>query len=151
MSEVQIFGTKSMELALLREIKDELARRSWWMNLIYGFCLYMTFIYMPFDLFYKPVAGDEEVWFGVVLHGWAAKATEPLHWAIYASLSYGFWKMKRWMWPWAGVYLTQVSISMLVWNVIDERGLGAIWGLVAAGLFFVPTVAIFSAKEKFLN
>ena len=106
---------------------------------------------MPFDLFYKSVAVDEEVWFGVVLHGWAAKATEPLHWAIYAGLSYGFWKMKRWMWPWAGVYLTQVSISMFVWNLADERGAGIIAGVVAAGLFLVPTAALFSAKENFPN
>ena len=121
------------------------------MNLIYGFSLYMTFIYMPFDLFYKSVAGDEEVWFGVVLRDWAAKATEPFHWVIYAGLSYGFWKMKRYMWPWAGIYLAQVSISMLVWNVIDERGWGVVWGLVVAGLFLVPTVGLFSAKEKFPN
>ena len=46
------------------------------------FCAYMTFIYMPFDLFYKPVAEDAEVWLGITLYGWAAKSTEPLHWAI---------------------------------------------------------------------
>ena len=39
------------------------------MNLIWFFCLYMTFIYMPFDLFLKPVEIDEEVWFGVTLKG----------------------------------------------------------------------------------
>ena len=37
------------------------------MNLIFGFCVYMTFIYMPYDLFVKPMAVDDEVWFGVFL------------------------------------------------------------------------------------
>ena len=44
----------------------ELARRHrqlrpWWMQCLLGFCLYMTFVYMPFDLFLKPVAEDEDV------------------------------------------------------------------------------------------
>ena len=30
----------------------------------------MTFIYMPFDLFFKPVAEDHEIWFGFSLTGW---------------------------------------------------------------------------------
>ena len=85
--------------------------RPWWMNLIFLFCLYMTFIYLPFDLFVKPVALDEEVWFGFVLRGWWAKATEPLHWLIYGAGAYGFWKMARWMWPWAAVYAAQVSLA----------------------------------------
>ena len=46
------------------DLKAEWAKRPWWMNLIWLFCLYMTFIYMPFDMFYKPVAEDAEVWFG---------------------------------------------------------------------------------------
>ncbi len=41
------------------------------------------------------------VWLGFMLTGWAAKATEPLHWLIYGAGAYGFWKMSRWMWPWA--------------------------------------------------
>ena len=69
------------------------------MNLIWLFCIYMTFIYLPYDLFFKPVAVDQEVWFGFMLTGWAAKLTAPLHWAIYAAGAYGFWKMRWWMWP----------------------------------------------------
>ena len=103
------------------DVVAELRRRPWWMNVLWGFCLYMTFIYLPYDLFFKPVAEDEEVWFGFVLHGWAAKLTAPLHWLIYAAGAYGFWKMARWMWPWAALYLAQVAIAMLVWNLIDER------------------------------
>ena len=126
----------------------ELRRRSWWMNVLWGFCIYMTFIYLPFDLFLKPVAEDEEVWFGFVLTGWAAKATAPLHWLIYGLGAYGFWKMSRWMWPWAAAYSAQVMIAMLVWNLMDPRG-GWVPGLIAAALFAIPTVALWRARDSF--
>ena len=135
-------------LAVANPIAAELGRRPWWMNALWGFCLYMTFIYVPFDLFFKPVAEDEEVWFGFVLRGWAAKATEPLHWLIYAAGAYGFWKMSRWMWPWAALYAAQVAIAMLVWNIIDSRG-SVFMGIVSAAIFVVPTVALWCAKERF--
>ncbi len=127
----------------------ELRRRPWWMTLMWAFCLYMTFIYLPFDLFFKPVAEDEEVWFGFVLTGWAAKATAPLHWLIYGAGAYGFWKMSRWMWPWAAVYAAQVMVAMLVWNLVDPRGGGWIPGLIAAAIFAVPTAALWFSKSHF--
>lgn len=131
------------------DVVAELRRRPWWMNVLWGFCLYMTFIYLPYDLFFKPVAEDEEVWFGFVLHGWAAKLTAPLHWLIYAAGAYGFWKMARWMWPWAALYMAQVAIAMLVWNLIDERGGGWTAGLVSAAVVLLPTVALWVAKGRF--
>ncbi len=130
------------------DLKAEWARRPWWMNLIWLFCLYMTFIYMPFDLFWKPVAVDEEVWFGFTLRGWYAKATEPLHWLIYGAGAYGFWKMRPWMWPWAGVYVAQVAIAMFVFGLVDERGTW-LTSLVAGGFFLIPTVALLRARERF--
>jgi hypothetical protein len=120
--------------------RSELARRPWWMNGLLGFCLYMTFIYMPFDLFGKSVESDDEVWFGVLVHGWAAKLTEPLHWAIYGAGSYGFWRMRPWMWPWAAVYAAQISIGMLVWNLLDPRGAGWLVGSGIASVFLLPTL-----------
>ena len=119
------------------------------MNLLFGFCLYMTFVYLPFDLFWKPVAADEEVWFGVTLHGWPAKLTAPLHWAIYGLGAWGFWKMRAWMWPWAAVYAAQVAVGMLVWNLLDPRGGGLLAGLVAGAVFLVPTVALWRARGQF--
>lgn len=134
-------------------MKDAVIRdwqmRPWWMNLIFYFCAYMTLIYMPFDLFYKPVAEDEEVWFGITLFGWWAKATAPLHWLIYAALAYGFWRMKSWMWPWAAVYGLQVVIAMFVWNLLDHRGGGVIPGVIAATVFAIPTVALWRARTLF--
>ena len=131
------------------DIVAELRRRPWWMNVLWGFCLYMTFIYMPYDLFFKPVAEDEEVWFGFVLHGWAAKLTAPLHWLIYGAGAYGFWKMARWMWPFAALYTAQIAIAMLVWNLIDERGGGWTAGLVSAAIIALPTVALWRARGRF--
>jgi len=109
----------------------ELGTRPWWMNALFAFCLFMTFLYLPFDMFWKPVERDEEVWFGFVLHGWSAKATEPLHWAIYAAGAYGFWKMRAWMHPWASLYTAQIAIGMLVWALTDQRaqGRGILFGL----------------------
>lgn len=94
------------------------------MNALFAFCLFMTFAYMPWDLLWKPVADDQEVWFGILLKGWAAKATEPLHWAIYAAGAYGFWKMRAWMHPWAALYTAQIAIGMLVWAFTDARAEG---------------------------
>ena len=123
--------------------------RPWWMNLMFYFCVYMTFIYMPFDIFYKPVAEDEEVWFGYMLTGWWAKATAPIHWFIYGAGAYGFWRRKSWMWPWAAVYSMQVVIAMIVWNLLypEDAGLGV--GLIAGAVFMVPTIALWRKKEFF--
>lgn len=132
------------------DFPQEWAKRPWWMNLLFGFCLYMTFIYLPFDLFWKSVADDQEVWFGFLLEGWAAKATEPIHWAIYGAGAFGFWKMKSWMWPWASVYSLQVAIGMMVWSLVDDRG-SMVFGLTAFGVFMIPTIALYRAKETFAN
>jgi len=110
------------------------ADRPTWMNVLMVFSAYMAFIYVPWDFFVKPVAVDEEVWFGVMFHGWAAKAAEPFHWAVYAAGAYGFRTMKSWMWPWAAVYVGQVAVGMLVWNLL--YGVGGLGGvLVAVGAF----------------
>lgn len=130
-------------------VAAEWAKRCWWMNLLFVFCLYMTFVYMPFDLFLKPVAADAEVWLGLTLRGWWAKATEPLRWLIYAAGAYGFWKMKRWMWPWAAVYVAQVAVAMFVWNVIDPVGAGWVWGTVAGAVFLIPTIALLRSRSAF--
>ena len=131
------------------DVAAALRARPWWMNALLGFCVYMTFVYLPYDVFFKPVAADEEVWFGFVLRGWWAKATAPLHWLIYAAGAYGFWRMSHWMWPWAAVYCAQVAAAMLVWNVVDERGGGWLVGLVAGAVFAVPAAALWLAKARF--
>lgn len=131
------------------DLRQALARRPWWMNAMFVFCLYMTVVYMPFDMFLKPVADDEEVWFGVMLTGWAAKATEPLHWIIYGLGAYGFWKMRPWMWPWASIYVAQIAVGMLVWSLLYAPDRGLLIGGLAFVVFLVPTVALWRARHHF--
>jgi hypothetical protein len=115
-----------------------------------AFCAYMTFLYEPFDLFWKPVETDTEVWLGIPLHGGWAKATEPLHWAIYAAGTFGFWKMRRWMHPWAAVYAGSVALGMLVWGATDPRGARALAaGAVGAAAFGALAVALWKARTHF--
>ena len=124
--------------------------RPWWMNLIFYFCLYMTFIYMPFDFFLKPVEIDQEIWFGYTLTGWWAKATEPLHWVIYGFGAYGFWRMKTWMWPWASVYVAQIVISMFVWNILNDRG-DLLMAVISSSIFSIPMIALWLSRRKFVG
>ncbi len=136
-----------MGLTQLDNIRQFFAPRPMWMNGLMLFCLYMTFIYMPFDMFYKPVAEDKEVWFGFMLTGWWAKATEPLHWLIYGFGAWGFHKMKPWMHPWAALYVVQIAIGMFVWSVLERDAL--IGGAIAGCVFLALAAAIFMAKERF--
>jgi hypothetical protein len=136
---------------MLDAIGNDWRSRPWWMSLMFYFSVYMTFVYMPFDLFWKPVAEDVEVWFGFMLTGWWAKATEPLHWLIYGFGAYGFWKMKKWMWPWAAVYTAQVVIAMTLWGVINTDRGNPLMGLVAGVIFGVPMVALWRSKDRFVN
>ena len=136
--------------SLFSSIIKDWHSRSWWMNLIFYFCLYMTFIYLPFDLFLKPVEGDEEIWFGFTLTGWWAKATEPLHWLIYGLGAYGFWRMKTWMWPWASVYAAQVVIAMFIWNILNDMG-SLTSAFISAFIFSLPMIALWRSREDFVN
>ena len=36
---------------MIQALLTDWHRRPWWMNFIFYFCVYMTFIYMPFDIF----------------------------------------------------------------------------------------------------
>ncbi|MFQ5513861.1 MAG: hypothetical protein ACE5FG_05435 [Myxococcota bacterium] len=128
--------------------RSEWDGRPLWMNGLLLFCLYMALVYAPFDLFWKPLAEDQEVWLGFALHGWAAKLTAPLHWAIYAAGAYGFWAMRSWMWPWAGIYVVQIAVGMLVWNLRDPRGLGLPGGLASLALFGIPAVALLRPSTR---
>jgi hypothetical protein len=124
-------------------------RRPWWMSLLFYFCCYMAFIYMPFDLFFKPVAQDHEIWFGFSLTGWWAKATEPVHWFVYGAGVYGFRHMRSWMWPWTAIYAAQVFIAMIVWNLVNTEGGGIVASIVAGAISALPMIALWRAKNLF--
>ena len=127
-----------------------LAGRPGWMNVLMVFSAYMAFVYVPWDLFIKPAALDEEVWFGVRFHGGWAKFFGVFHWLVYAAGAYGFRHMKPWMWPWAAVYVGQVAFSMLVWPMLYSGGfLGFLFGLVAFVPFAFLTLALWNARDVF--
>ena len=122
--------------------------RPWWMTALMLLCALQVFILLPSDLLFRPLAEDQEVWFGYVLTGWAAKITNPIHWLIYAFGMVGFYRMRPWMHPWAALYTTQVAIAAFVWSVRDESVplIGAIVSLVAVlGLAWL----LWRSKQRF--
>ena len=126
-----------------------MAQRPWWMTGLLVFCALMALAYEPFDLFWKPVERDQEVWLGFMLTGWAAKATEPVHWAIYAAGTWGFWKMRAWMHPWAAVYSASVALGMVIWGARDLRPHSLWVGLAGFASFAALTAALWRARSQF--
>ncbi len=120
------------------------------MNALMLFSAYMAFVYVPWDLFAKPVAVDEEVWFGVIFHGWWAKLLAIPHWLVYGAGAYGFWRMRPWMWPWAALYATQVAIAMVVWPLLYlETAWRVPMALVSGTAFGALALALWRSRAHF--
>lgn len=134
-----------------RWVRAQLHGRPWWMNAMMFFCFYMTFVYVPWDLFVKPVAEDKEVWFGVLFSGWTAKALTPFHWLVYGLGAYGFRKMRPWMHPWAGLYVLQIGVGSLVWFLLYGTGGSgpAIAGVAAFVVFAAIAWVLWRARPLF--
>ncbi|HEX2486356.1 MAG TPA: SDR family NAD(P)-dependent oxidoreductase [Myxococcota bacterium] len=131
-------------------LRERLGERPGWMNALLAFCAFMTFVYVPWDLFVKPIAVDEEVWFGIRFHGVLAKLLALPHWAVYAAGTVGLWRMRRWMWPWASLYAAQVAIGFLVWPVLYLGGArGWVLGVVGAAFFGAIAWALWTSRERF--
>jgi hypothetical protein len=129
-------------------VHRERRQRPWWMNLLFLLCCYMALVRVPVDLLLTPIGRDQEVWFGIVLHGYWAKLTEPLHWVIYAAGAWGFFKMRYWMWPWAALYVTQIAVGTVVWNLTDPRGAGAV-GYGVGALVLIPAALLWRSRACF--
>jgi len=129
---------------------DVFRERPAWMNVTMIFCAYMAFIYMPWDIFVKPMAEDEEVWFGVLFTGFWAKVLAFPHWFIYAAAVYGFRRRRPWMAFWAPAYAAQVAFGMYLWRAIETGGFsGIIVGLFPALPFIGLTYAFWNARDYF--
>lgn len=79
------------------------SERPLWLNVLLAFCVYITFIYSPWDYFSKPVSEAEDVWLGFVFRGETARLTEPVHFLVYLALTWGLWQMRPWMRLWGTV------------------------------------------------
>lgn len=127
------------------------AGRPAWANALLVFCAYMSFVYLPWDLFVKPVAQDQEVWFGVLFRGRAAKLLALPHWLVYAAGFYGFLHMKRWMWPWAALYVAQVAFGMALWPVLNLEGAARYFGALAGLPFALLARHLWRARPLFTD
>jgi short-subunit dehydrogenase len=120
------------------------------MNALMYFSMFMALIALPRDFFFTPVARDDQVWFGIVFHGWAAKIGELAHWAVYAAGAYGFWRMRTWMWPGAALYAGQVTFSMFIWFAVHRGGVrGLVAALVALALYGILTMLLWRSRPRF--
>ncbi len=121
------------------------AERPAWASLAAAFCAGTVVFLVLRDLF-LPQVRDVEVWLGFELRGWAARATAPLHWGVFALGAWGFWRCRPWIWPWAAVYGFYVAVSHLVWNLTSASGGGAGAGVVQLLLFSIPAAALLWAR-----
>lgn len=129
---------------------DVFRDRPWWMSVAMVFSAYMAFIYIPWDLFMKPMAEDVEVWFGIAFHGFWAKVLAIPHWLVYAAAVYGFRRRRPWMAFWAPAYVAQVAFGMFLWTAVQQGGFtGILLGLIAAAPFVGLTYAFWSARDYF--
>jgi len=130
-------------------LSDVFRGRPIWMNVALVFCAYMTFVYVPWDFFWKPAAQDQEVWFGIQFTGVTAKWLEIPHWIVYALLTYGLRRMRPWTGMFAALYSAQVAIGMFVWNLVYLEGwlLPLFVGTIGAIPFTLLAGAFWSAEE----
>jgi len=131
-------------------LRDVFRGRPWWMNALMVFSAYMAFVYVPWDLFVKPVAQDEEVWFGILFEGWAAKLMALPHWFVYAAGAYGFRRMRPWVPTWSALYVAQVAFGMAVWSIAQIGGLtGWLLGLISAVPFALLANLLWGSGSHF--
>jgi hypothetical protein len=118
-----------------------------WATALAVFCA-VTVVYLVARDLFVPHVRDVEVWFGIELRGWAARATAPLHWAIFAVGAWAFATQRAWVWPAASLYAVYIAVSHLVWNVTSPSGGGLAAGLLQLGLFLIPAVLVFKLRPR---
>ena len=132
-------------------LRDLFRDRPIWINALMVFSAFMAFIYMPWDIFWKPVAEDQEVWFGIMFTGWWAKLWAFPHWLVYAAATHGFRRRRPWICTWGALYTAQISLGMLVWS-IGYYGFslsGWFFGIISAAPFALLSAALADAREHF--
>jgi hypothetical protein len=111
------------------------------------FCVVTVLFLVPRDLFFAETR-DVEVWLGFEVHGIAALATAPLHWAIFLVGAWGFWFQRPWILPAAAGYAFYIAFSHLVWSEVSPNGRGWPAGLAQAVALSVPGVLLLRAHRR---
>jgi short-subunit dehydrogenase len=131
-------------------LQDVFRGRPWWLNAIMVFCAYMTFIYMPWDILWKPVSRDVEVWFGYLFTGWSAKVTAFLHWYVYGALLFGIRRMRPWIRVALSLYIAQIAFGMWVFSAMRYGSwTGFFLGAIAALPFAALTLYVWRSRDAF--
>lgn len=130
-------------------LNDVFRGRPTWMNVVLVFCAFMTFVYVPWDFLWKPAEFDEEVWFGILFRGTAAKWLEIPHWLVYGTLTYGLRQMRPWAGSLAALYSGQIAVGMFIWNFLYLEGvfLPLLVATIGAIPFTLLTMAFWIAPE----
>ncbi|HXK25611.1 MAG TPA: hypothetical protein VMS55_23280 [Myxococcota bacterium] len=81
------------------------------------FCA-LTVVFLAYRDLFVPHVRDVEVWGGFELHGAAARWSAPLHWLIFATGAWGFWRARPWIRPAAVTYTVYVALSHVIWLVL---------------------------------
>jgi short-subunit dehydrogenase len=132
-------------------LRDLFRDRPVWINALMVFSAFMTFIYMPWDIFWKPVSVDHEVWFGITFTGWWAKFWAIPHWMVYAAATHGIRRRRPWIPTWGALYTAQVSLGMLFWSIgfFGFSLTGWFVGIITASPFALLTIALADSREHF--
>ncbi len=107
-----------------------------------------TLVFLAARDVFVPHVRDVEVWFGFELRGAVARLTAPLHWAIFASGAWGFWRARPWIVPAAAGYVFYVALSHLVWSEASPNGNGWPIGLAQAAAISVPGFLLLRAHRR---
>lgn len=110
-------------------------------------CLATIAFLVPRDLL-LPETRDVEVWFGFELRGVAAIASAPLHWAIFATGAWAFWRARPWIVPAAAAYTFLIAVSHLVWSGLSPQGDGWLYGQLYLAVFSIPGFAILALARR---
>ena len=129
--------------------KSKFVDRPLWMNVVLAFCAYMTFVYLPWDVFVKSIAEDEEVWFGLLFYGWMAKVGGVIHWFVYATITYGLWNMRPWVRLGISIYLLQIAFSMIVWAYLSEASTSPWLNLLTGAVFVMMSYMFYQSQSVF--
>ncbi|MDG2303266.1 MAG: hypothetical protein P8R42_01220 [Candidatus Binatia bacterium] len=105
--------------------------RPGWMTGMATLCAVAVVVLLVRDLFI-PSTRDVEIWFGFEIHGGWARATAPIHWAIFAFGAWGFWTSRPWIVPLAAYYTFYGAFSHIVWSEVSPHGNGIAIGLIQA-------------------